>query len=155
MYWDSDYETALKVITDVFGDELEVVTPSDPKTELQEALHAAGSEPPEYLVELVEGPQHSPTFVTVVVVDGEVAGRGKGPTKKAAQQEAASIALAKLTASNPTVELAEQQTFLLKDALLVNFEDETTDAEASDSDKPSESSEDEPSTEKEEEADAS
>lgn len=119
IYWDSSYETALEVIQNIFGTRLEVVTPSDPKTELQEALHAAGSEPPAYLVELVEGPEHAPTFVTVVVVDGEVAGRGRGATKKAAQQEAASLALTKLTPSVTDVELADGQTTIIESALLV------------------------------------
>jgi ribonuclease-3 len=96
IYRDSDYTTVFAVIEKLFSGLLNRVEPSDPKTELQEALHSAGSEPPGYLLELVEGPEHAPMFVTVVIVDGEIAGRGRGTTKKAAQQAAASEALKKM-----------------------------------------------------------
>lgn len=118
VYRDSSYDEALKLIERIFGDALEQVTPFDPKTELQEALHAAGSEPPNYLLELVEGPEHAPTFVTVVVVDGEIVGRGRGPTKKAAQQAAAAQALERLASDVPQLELAEGQTVLIGAALM-------------------------------------
>jgi ribonuclease III len=119
VYRDSSYENALAMIERIFGSALKEVTPFDPKTELQEVLHAAGSEPPNYLLELVEGPEHAPTFVTVVVVDGEIVGRGRGSTKKAAQQEAAAEALNKLIFDVPEVELAEGQTVFLREAMLI------------------------------------
>jgi ribonuclease-3 len=119
VYRDSNYDQAMKIIEQIFNTSLEEVTPYDPKTELQEALHAAGSEPPSYLLELVEGPEHAPTFVTVVVVDGEIAGRGRGTTKKAAQQAAAAEALTKMFPSVQPVELAEGQQVLLSPALYV------------------------------------
>ncbi len=123
VYRDSSYEVALEMIERIFGSALEEVTPFDPKTELQEALHGAGSEPPSYLLELVEGPEHAPTFVTVVTVDGEVAGRGRGTTKKAAQQEAAAQALSRMQFTAPTVELAEGQSFLLPGVMLMELPD--------------------------------
>lgn len=119
VYRDSSYEVALKMIERIFGNSLHEVTPFDPKTELQEALHASGSEPPNYLLELVEGPEHAPTFVTVVVVDGEIAGRGRGTTKKAAQQEAAAVALTRMVWDAPRVELLEGQTVFLEAALMM------------------------------------
>jgi len=118
VYRDSSYEQALKLIERIFGSALEQVTPFDPKTELQEALHAAGSEAPQYLLELVEGPEHAPTFVTVVVVDNEVAGRGRGPTKKAAQQAAAAQALERLASDVPEMELLDGQNVLISGALM-------------------------------------
>lgn len=96
VYRDAGFEKALGVVETLFKQEVEQVVPRDPKTELQEALHAIGSEAPKYLLECVEGPEHAPTFVTVVEVDGEIVGRGRGATKKASQQLAASEALAKL-----------------------------------------------------------
>ena len=72
------------------------VNPRDPKTELQEALHAVGTDAPVYRLECVEGPEHQPIFVSIVEVDGEVVGRGRGATKKASQQNAAEEALAHL-----------------------------------------------------------
>jgi ribonuclease-3 len=120
MYRDSGYEVALKTIDKIFGEELEQVTPYDPKTELQEVLHIAGSEPPNYLLELVEGPEHAPTFVTVVVVDGEICGRGRGPTKKGAQQEAAAEALARMSSTCTEIELVDGQKEIVLEALLTS-----------------------------------
>ena len=100
VYREAGFEQALAVVRALFDDRLRTVTPRDPKTELQEALHALGSEPPVYLLECVEGPEHAPSFVSVVQVDGRVVGRGRGATKKASQQEAASEALAKLGGSD-------------------------------------------------------
>lgn len=119
VYRDSSYEEALKLIERIFGETLKQVTPFDPKTELQEVLHAAGSEPPTYLLELVEGPEHAPTFVTVVVVDSEIAGRGRGPTKKAAQQLAAAEALERMLPDVQSFDLPDAQTYFLPDLFLV------------------------------------
>ncbi|MBL7662934.1 ribonuclease III [bacterium] len=119
LYLDSSFDRALEVIQGVFGDNLASVVPSDPKTELQEALYAAGSEAPQYLVEMVEGPEHAPTFVTICVVDHEIVGRGRGNTKKAAQQEAASEVLRKLTPKHPLLNLVEGQNAIFAPALLV------------------------------------
>jgi len=96
VYLDGGYETAFASVKGLFGDMILSVTPRDPKTELQEALHAAGSQAPVYMLECMEGPEHAPTFVSVVEVDGEIVGRGRGATKKASQQEAAAQALAKI-----------------------------------------------------------
>jgi ribonuclease-3 len=96
IYREAGFETALKIIEALFGEELQTVTPRDPKTELQEALHAAGSDAPDYLLECVEGPEHAPEFISVVKIDGQIAGRGRGPTKKASQQAAAAEALSRL-----------------------------------------------------------
>ena len=120
IYRDSGFEVSMKMIEKLFGDELDKVTPFDPKTELQEALHVAGSEPPSYLLEMVEGPEHSPTFVTVVMVDNEVAGRGKGPTKKASQQAAAAEALSRLESDENPIELQEGQSEIITNALLTS-----------------------------------
>lgn len=119
VYRDSTYETALAMVERVFGESLTEVTPFDPKTELQEVLHAAGSEPPSYLLELVEGPEHAPTFVTVVVVDGQNVGRGRGNTKKAAQQEAAAQALMRMVYDGAPLNLQSNQRFYNESALLV------------------------------------
>jgi len=96
VYREAGFETALGCIDRLFGDKLQTVTPIDPKTELQELLHATGKAAPEYLLECVEGPEHAPTFITLVQIEKEDIGRGKGPTKKASQQQAAAEALAYL-----------------------------------------------------------
>ncbi|HMO17483.1 MAG TPA: ribonuclease III [Oligoflexia bacterium] len=119
VYRDSNYETALNLVERIFGNLLTEVTPFDPKTELQEVLHAAGSEPPSYLLELVEGPEHAPTFVTVVIVDGQNVGRGRGNTKKAAQQEAAAQALMRMVYDGNPLTLESGQRFYIEQALLI------------------------------------
>ena len=93
MYREGGFETAHSCIERLFDENLSTVTPHDPKTELQEVLHALGGAAPEYLLESVEGPEHAPTFVSVVQVSGKCVGRGRGGTKKASQQEAAAEAL--------------------------------------------------------------
>lgn len=93
IYRDGGYEKAMQCISAFFGDQITTVVPSDPKTELQERLHSLNAPAPVYLLECVEGPEHAPTFVTVVEIDKEILGRGRGSTKKAAQQAAADEAL--------------------------------------------------------------
>jgi ribonuclease-3 len=101
IYREAGFDRALQCVKRLFGEGLITVTPRDPKTELQEALHAAGSGAPVYLLECVEGPEHAPTFVSIVKVDGQIVGRGRGATKKASQQEAASQALARVQGPDP------------------------------------------------------
>ena len=96
IYREAGYDTAFSVVRGLFAVRTQTVTPTDPKTELQEALHALAEPQPEYLLEFVEGPEHAPTFVSVVKIGDQIAGRGRGPTKKASQQMAAGIALESL-----------------------------------------------------------
>ena len=96
LYREAGFDAALRCVESLLGSELTDVTPRDPKTELQEALHASGSEAPTYLLECVEGPEHAPIFISVVEVDGQIVGRGRGSTKKASQQAAAGEALERI-----------------------------------------------------------
>lgn len=100
IYREGGYDIARACVERLLGSRLVNVTPRDPKTELQEALHAAGSEAPVYRLECVEGPEHQPIFVSLVEVDGQIVGRGRGATKKASQQNAAEEALAHLKAGD-------------------------------------------------------
>jgi ribonuclease-3 len=105
VYREAGFETALNSIRNLFGFRIVEVSPSDPKTELQEFLHALGRETPKYLLELMEGPEHSPQFVSVVEIDGEIVGRGRGNTKKLSQQKAAAEALRKLRGEKDSEEI--------------------------------------------------
>ncbi|HEY3050705.1 MAG TPA: ribonuclease III [Gaiellaceae bacterium] len=78
--------------------EYALTTYVDHKTELQEELARRGQSVT-YTVLEVEGPPHDRTFTCAALIDGEEAGVGKGPSKKAAEQEAARQALAKLESS--------------------------------------------------------
>jgi len=66
----------------------ELVSPNY-KSALQEYLHAKLLPAPRYRVIGEEGPEHRKTFVVEVTVGERGAARGKGATKKAAEQEAA------------------------------------------------------------------
>jgi len=72
----------------------------DWKTSLQEACAARGLGSPSYEVEGL-GPDHLRTFTATVMIGGVAAGSGHGSAKKHAEQEAAAVAYAKITADTP------------------------------------------------------
>ncbi|HET7813980.1 MAG TPA: ribonuclease III [Candidatus Baltobacteraceae bacterium] len=72
--------------------DVEQAARADAKTELQELTQARLQCTPQYH-ESHEGPAHARTFTSTVQVSGEVLGTGTGPSKKAAQQQAAAAAL--------------------------------------------------------------
>jgi len=137
VYREGGYDAARGCVERLLGEHIATVTPRDPKTELQEALHASGSQAPIYRLECVEGPEHSPVFVSVVEVDGQIVGRGQGTTKKASQQAAAEEALTHLKGGDDL-----DQRFILKteDGSGGRKDDEEG---AGDSERPEEASNDE------------
>lgn len=78
----------------------ERVLPSDFKTELQELLQQSGEVNIEYRVLKSEGPDHARTFTVGLFVNGEEKARGKGGSKKEAEQEAACRFLRQLAEKN-------------------------------------------------------
>ncbi len=68
----------------------------DFKTAIQETLQARGRPTPRYRVAATEGPPHKPVFHVSLLVDGEELARGKGGSKKEAEQRAARLALRQL-----------------------------------------------------------
>ena len=84
----------------VEGEHLDHLDPAvleDPKTVLQEFTQLHYACMPRYREEAA-GPAHARRFTSVVTVKGEVVGSGNGPSKKAAQQEAAAAALRAVSA---------------------------------------------------------
>jgi ribonuclease III len=75
-------------------------TLTDHKSTLQELLQASGSGQPKYVTVKEEGPDHSKEFTVEVRLrtpeHGRSSSRGKGSTRKAAEQNAARTALDKL-----------------------------------------------------------
>jgi ribonuclease-3 len=103
VYFEAGFETARECIARLLGDAVLTVTPRDPKTELQELLHASGGAPPIYRIECTEGPEHSPVFVSSVEINGKIVGKGRGSTKKASQQAAAEEALMRVASNRDPV----------------------------------------------------
>ena len=67
-----------------------------PKSRLQEVIQRDYRVGPEYKLEGEAGPAHSPTFTSVVLVEGRRVGRGKGSSKKESQANAALDALVRM-----------------------------------------------------------
>lgn len=68
----------------------------NPKGELQELLQARSPRAPEYQTIQIAGTDHDPLFECAVHHEGVELGRGRGKNKKAAESEAALVALEKL-----------------------------------------------------------
>ena len=100
LFLEDGFEQIEVAIVAAFAARIEyaLTTHVDHKTELQEVLARLGQSVT-YSVLEVEGPPHDRTFTCAAVIDGEQAGVGKGASKKAAEQEAAREALAKLESS--------------------------------------------------------
>jgi ribonuclease III len=86
-----------EAIVAAFSEQIEhaLTTRVDHKTDLQELLARSGRHVT-YVEVSIEGPPHERSFTCAAVINGEELGRGEGQTKKAAEQEAAREALAKL-----------------------------------------------------------
>lgn len=67
----------------------------DPKSYLQEISQRVDNQTPVYKVLCEEGPDHDKVFTLGVFVGEKMMGRGTGPSKQVAQQQAARAAIAK------------------------------------------------------------
>ncbi len=101
VFLDGGFEVArefiLRSFRDAFGELTEVPNLENPKGELQEMLQARSSEPPQYELASVTGPDHDRVFECAVYHGGVELGRGTGKSKKAAESAAALAALKTLT----------------------------------------------------------
>jgi ribonuclease III len=99
LYLEHGFEPIRSPIVAAFADRIEYALQGhvDFKTELQEELARRG-QTVSYSVVEVEGPPHDRRFTCAAMLDGEEAGVGTGPSKKAAEQAAARQALEKLAA---------------------------------------------------------
>jgi ribonuclease-3 len=89
-------------IVEAFAEQIEeaLTTRVDSKTDLQELLARSGRRVA-YAELSAEGPPHERRFTCAALVGDEELGRGEGRTKKAAEQEAAREALARLEDDSP------------------------------------------------------
>jgi ribonuclease-3 len=103
LYLDGGFEAAHRFVRAEFAHEAEAPDQEleDPKSRLQELLQGQGRPVPRYLVVGEEGPSHRRRFEVECRLDDGAATTGEGTSKKAAQQEAARAALARLREPKP------------------------------------------------------
>ncbi len=99
IYLDRGFEEAEKFINENLMIELPRIIREklylDPKSEFQEKSQEKMGITPSYKVLKEEGPDHCKTFVVGVYLNDEMVAKGEGPSKQAAQIEAATKALKK------------------------------------------------------------
>ena len=98
IYLDQDIEVAYRVVKKILYEDVEKTKLDDiidAKTRLQEEMQSEYREAVRY--ELIDefGPPHDRTFVSQVVFNGLILGKGQGKSKKAAEEAAAKDALSK------------------------------------------------------------
>ena len=101
IFLDSDFSTVRSAIISLFQPELlEIASAApakDPKTQLQELLQGEGLMPPVYRVSETLGQPHRREFVVECVVpERELLTHGRGASRKAAEQQAATFGIEKL-----------------------------------------------------------
>ncbi len=99
IYLECGWEVARDYVFRQFAHEFEHVKitgiPKDYKSKLQEVIQRQPLRKISYESLNSSGPDHMKTFEAAAVVDGRIVGRGVGRSKKAAEQEAARVALQK------------------------------------------------------------
>jgi len=98
VHLDGGDRAARALVERLFGERLARVDRAeveqrDYKTVLQEAMQARARPTPQYRVGATDGPPHKPTFHVDLLVEGKVVARGRGGSKKEAEQKAARMAL--------------------------------------------------------------
>lgn len=95
IYLDGGLEPARAFFVRFWQDRIETLeeVPQDPKSALQEWVQGRTKETPRYTVLDRSGPDHAPVFVVEVSVPGLPVLQGSGPSKRAAEQAAATALL--------------------------------------------------------------
>jgi ribonuclease-3 len=97
IYLDKGYDVAKEFIHTHILSTLEDILATgswrDPKSRLQEVAQSTEGQTPVYKVLEETGPDHDKIFTLGVFVAGKLKGKGTGPSKQFAQQEAAKAAL--------------------------------------------------------------
>ena len=101
VFLDGGYDAARKAMLHAFGPLLDRLDPADiekdPKTQLQELMHAGGKKLPEYRVVATHGAPHQRSFeVECALPDHGLAAVGTGTSLQRAEQQAAQRVLEKL-----------------------------------------------------------
>lgn len=100
LYLEKGYKKTKKVVASCMKERLEKVDPRqstvDFKTDLQELTQRKYEICPVYNIEQEIGPDHDKEFIAVVKLEDKIWARGKGKSKKEAEQEAAKYAWQKI-----------------------------------------------------------
>lgn len=98
VYMDSDYGTARDLILRLWGTRITHAddTARDAKTALQEWAQARGMPPPDYVETSRRGPDHAPLFIIEARLENGLMQAAEARSKRAAQQDAAALLLARL-----------------------------------------------------------
>jgi ribonuclease-3 len=100
VYLDRGLKSSESFILMIMKDQLKELSDprnvSDPKSRLQENVQKKSKVPPVYEILSESGPDHRKSFVCRVMVNGHEMGRGEGPSRKRAEQEAAREALSRM-----------------------------------------------------------
>lgn len=101
VFVDQGLEATKKVVNDtllsLFEKELKVGPPKDAKSYLQEIVQQKLKISPHYRILETKGPDHAKRFTVAVYVAGKEEGKGTGPSKQVAEEQAAKEALDHLT----------------------------------------------------------
>jgi ribonuclease-3 len=102
LFLEHGFEKIEPAVADAFAGRIDyaLTTFVDHKTELQEALARNGRSVKYEIIETT-GPPHERRFTCAALVDGQQLGVGTGESKKAAEQEAAQQALARISPGVP------------------------------------------------------
>jgi ribonuclease-3 len=115
VYLDGGFSAAKQVVLRVLSDRVDRVLSEgvvDFKSALQERLQASHKVTPKYRLVAQFGPDHDREHEVEIDAEGLVTGRGRGRTKKDAEQLAAKAALAALAAAEQAGITGEQPTVL-------------------------------------------
>lgn len=95
VFVESGFDAGRKTVKRLWGDRFALKASSfiDAKSALQEWAQGRGLPLPSYVEVSRDGPDHAPSFVTEVRIDGVLAARGTGASKRHAEQAAASTLL--------------------------------------------------------------
>ena len=99
-FLDSGLEKAREFLVGIFLSKIDSneTNMEDYKSKLQETMQAKYKKRPVYVVSGYSGPEHKKTFMVKVCFKGKTLGKGKGTSKKEAEQAAAKNAIEKMNA---------------------------------------------------------
>ncbi len=97
IFLEAGYDKAREVVRKHWGARLDgsPVEAADAKSALQEWAQGQGLDLPQYEEVAREGPDHAPRFTAEVRIKGKKPARGEGANKRAAEQAAATVLLAR------------------------------------------------------------